>query len=79
MSIVSVPDLEAKQRSANGVISAVKAEEKRERKAAKSNSTEDGIKCHLSNSKTPKRRQAERIERSLQDLAEGKCYFMLLN
>ena len=72
MSIISVPDLEAKQRSANGVISAVKAEEKRERKAAKSNSSEGGIKCHSSSSRTPKRRRAERIERSLQDLAEAE-------
>jgi cation-transporting ATPase 13A1 len=64
VSIISVPDLEAKQRSANGVISAVKAEERRERKAARSSST--------STDKTPKRKRAKRIEQSLQDLAEAE-------
>ena len=38
VSIISVPDLEAKQRSANETISAVRAEDKKERKSSKKRS-----------------------------------------
>jgi cation-transporting ATPase 13A1 len=73
VSIISVPDLEAKQRSADDVISAAKAEEKKERKAAKSKSIKfGGINGHVSANKPPKRRRADRIERSLQDIADAE-------
>jgi len=68
VSIISVPDLEAKQRSANDVISAAKAEEKKERKAAKKK--KDG-KSTSTKSK-PKRSRSERVNRSLQALAEAE-------
>ncbi|KAL7536758.1 hypothetical protein ACHAXR_007376 [Thalassiosira sp. AJA248-18] len=66
VSIISVPDLEAKQRSANDVISAVKAEEKKERKKAKKTSKSGKSKTK------PKRSRADRVERSLQALAEAE-------
>jgi len=75
VSIISVPDVESKQRSANDVISAVKAEEKKERKAAKKkHSSKSGSKPHSSSSasRKPKRSRAERVERSLQALAEAE-------
>ncbi|KAL3759437.1 hypothetical protein ACHAWU_000736 [Discostella pseudostelligera] len=62
VSIISVPDLEAKQRLANDVISAVRSEEKRERKSSKKSSSKSGNK----------RRRAERVERSLRALAEAE-------
>eukprot|EP00970_Alexandrium_tamarense_P013841 scaffold3701_cov192-Alexandrium_tamarense.AAC.36 len=65
VSIISEPDLEAKQRTANETISAVKAEEKKEQKASKKHSSKkDGSK------KEPKKSRAERIESSLQAIAE---------
>ena len=68
VSIISVPDVEAKQRSANETISAVKAEEKKARKAAnKHPSKKNGGK-----STKPKNSRAERIEQSLQALAEAE-------
>jgi cation-transporting ATPase 13A1 len=73
VSIISVPDLEAKQRSADDVISAAKAVEKKERKAAKSKSIKvGGINGHTSANKPPKRRRADRVERSLQDIADAE-------
>ena len=73
VSIISVPDLEAKQRSADDVISAAKAVEKKERKAAKSKSIKvGGINGHASANKPPKRRRADRVERSLQDIADAE-------
>lgn len=69
VSIISVPDLEAKQRLANETIHALMAEEKRERKAAKKNHSK---KDHSSNkSAMTKQRRAERLERSLQALSEA--------
>ncbi|KAK1733658.1 cation-transporting ATPase [Skeletonema marinoi] len=68
VSIISVPDLEAKQRSANETISAVRAEDKKERKSSKKRS-KSGSK---SSGKKPKQSRAERIERSLQALAEAE-------
>ena len=68
VSIISVPDLEAKQRSANNVISAVQREEKRERKKA----MKDKKSLKSGKSKKPKRSRAERVERSLQALAEAE-------
>mmetsp|Transcript_30537 Transcript_30537/g.61020 ORF Transcript_30537/g.61020 Transcript_30537/m.61020 type:complete len:1555 (+) Transcript_30537:226-4890(+) len=69
VSIISVPDLEAKQRLANETIDALKAEEKKERKAAKKNHFK---KENLSNKSTrTKRSRAERLERSLQALSEA--------
>jgi cation-transporting ATPase 13A1 len=68
VSIISVPDLEAKQRSANDTISAVRAEDKKERKTSKKHS-KNGPK---SSGKKLKQSRAERIERSLQALAEAE-------
>jgi len=68
VSIISVPDLEAKQRSANDTISAVRAEDKKERKSSKKHSN-NGSK---SSGKKSKESRAERIERSLQALAEAE-------
>ena len=72
MSIVSVPDLEAKQRLANDVISAVRSEEKRERKSLKKNASKNDSKHNSSVNKIPKRKRAERVERSLRELAEAE-------
>ncbi len=66
VSIISVPDLEAKQRSANETISAVRAEDKKERKSSKKHSKSK------SSGKRSKQSRAERIERSLQALAEAE-------
>jgi cation-transporting ATPase 13A1 len=66
VSIISVPDLEAKQRSANETISAVRAEDKKERKSSKKHSKSK------SSGKKSKQSRAERIERSLQALAEAE-------
>ncbi|KAL7498233.1 hypothetical protein ACHAWT_006367 [Skeletonema menzelii] len=68
VSIISVPDLEAKQRSANDTISAVRAEDKKERKSSKKH-PKSGSK---SSGKKSKQSRAERIERSLQALAEAE-------
>ena len=68
VSIISVPDLEAKQRSANDTISAVKAEDKKERKSSKKRSKNGPH----SSGKRSKQSRAERIERSLQALAEAE-------
>jgi len=70
VSIISVPDLEAKQRSANDVISAAKAEEKKERKAAKKK--KDGKSSSSSTKSKPKKSRSERVNRSLQALAEAE-------
>ncbi|KAL7459250.1 hypothetical protein ACHAWC_011327 [Mediolabrus comicus] len=67
VSIISVPDLEAKQRSANETISAVRAEDKKERKSSKKHSNKS-----KSSGKKSKQSRAERIERSLQALAEAE-------
>lgn len=70
VSIVSVPDLEAKQRDASDEINAVRAEEKKERKKkAKKQSTTAKSK-HASSK--PKRSRAERVEKSLHALAEAE-------
>lgn len=68
VSIISVPDLEAKQRSANDTISAVRAEDKKERKSSKKHSKSRS----KSSGKKSKQSRAERIERSLQALAEAE-------
>ena len=68
VSIISVPDLEAKQRSANDTISAVRAEDKKERKSSKKHSKNRS----KSSGKKSKQSRAERIEHSLQALAEAE-------
>ena len=72
VSIISVPDLEAKQRSANDVISAAKAEEKKERKAAKKKDGKCKSSSSSSNRNNSKRSRADRVNRSLQALAEAE-------
>lgn len=72
VSIISVPDLEAKQRNASDVISAAKAEEKRERRAAKKKSSSKGGGGSRGSGRKPKRGRAERVERSLRALAEAE-------
>ncbi|KAL9179232.1 hypothetical protein ACHAXT_008522 [Thalassiosira profunda] len=70
VSIVSVPDLEKKQRDANDAISAAKAEEKRERKKMKAK--EGKGKGSSTKTTKQKRSRAEGIERSLQAIAEAE-------
>ncbi len=64
VSIISVPELEGKQRLANDVISAVRSEEKRERRSLKTNKNSSKVGS--------KRKRAEQVERSLRALAEAE-------
>ena len=64
VSIISVPELEGKQRLANDVISAVRSVEKRERRSSKTKKT--------SSKGGSKRKRAEQVERSLRALAEAE-------
>ncbi|KAL7544835.1 hypothetical protein ACHAWF_008199 [Thalassiosira exigua] len=79
VSIVSVPDLEAKQRSADDAIGAARAEEKRERKRSKKRGDpskgEKGSGSSAAKGRKTKRERgdrSERIERSLRALAEAE-------
>lgn len=69
MSIISVPDLEKKQRSANDIIRAAKAEEKRELKKAKKATRKSK---ESTSHKKPKKSRVDRIEKSLQALREAE-------
>ena len=79
VSIVSVPGLEKKQRSAQDEISAAKAEERKEqrkaKKAAKKKIKEKDAPSRNKSpkaSKKPKKNRIERIEQSLQALREAE-------
>ena len=71
VSIISVPDLEAKQRSANIEIDAARREEKKERKAAKK-AKSSSSSTTSANRNRPKKSRADRVNRSLQALAEAE-------
>jgi len=87
ISIVSVPDLEAKQRSAEEEIAKIKAEEKKERKAMKKKNkktAKDGDAKSSSSSSIDKKRRKkarslnlEKVVRQMQEAEEELSYVAL--